>query len=103
MTMRNETSPTEVPDALSVVLSSNSTSEQASGTFSGLREVGFSMGQVSPLNEIRVENASEAQDGAPVAGGFNWFHVAGLAAVAEGHISEEGLERVMHALYGGAK
>jgi hypothetical protein len=99
--MRNKKSPARVPDALSVVLSSNSTSEQAAGTFIGLREVGCmttSEGFSRISKSSSIPNGAEAEDGSPVATGSDWFHVAGLAAVVQGHISEEGLHHILTAL-----
>lgn len=49
-------------------------------------------------NSSNPTPAAEAKDGAPVASGTDWLHIAGLAGVVEGHISEEGLQLVMAAL-----
>lgn len=57
-------------------------------------------GEASSSRQANLDypvNVAEAKDGFPVAN-VDWFQVAGLAAITQGHISEEGFQSVLAAL-----
>lgn len=103
MDTKMKKSPPRAADSVSVFMGDTlDTSNAGSVVRDGLREVGSmtSEGFSRISKSSSIPSCAEAKDGAPVATDSDWFHIAGLAAVAEGHISEEGLSHIMAALYG---
>lgn len=95
-----KTNATEANDARPVGFSKQLHALSAALAFTAF-EKGSPFMSAGSIDKSYCLNAAEpVKDSAPAASvGDNWFHVAGLIAVSEGHISEEGLERVMAALY----
>lgn len=101
MDTKMKKSPPRAADSVSVFMGDTlDTSNAGSVVRDGLREVGSmtSEGFSRISKSSSIPAASEAEDGTPVAGSLDWLHVAGLAAVVEGHMSEEGLHHVLTAL-----
>lgn len=96
MNTTNETSATRAADPASVFIGSTLDTSTGSVAF-GVLEKGegrmhlLSFGgslTANPNYPVNAEPAAEAEETAPVASGPDWFEIAGLALVAEGHISE---------------
>ncbi len=99
MTTTNETSKPRAADPINVVIGSTLVTP-GSSAFSVLegKENIFMEGyrQTNP-NLSAQDPAAEAKTVPPVAGGCDWFEIAGLTLVAEGHISETRFRRAMEA------
>lgn len=101
--MMNETNAPETPDARHVMVPKQDHVLSAAGAFGALEKESGNLAQEGQINYVAFMGqpaAADTQDGvAPVAsGGMDFFELAGLALVAEGHISETRFRRAVEAV-----
>ena len=102
MNAMNEKSLTRAADPASVFIGSTLDTSTGSVARIGLRNGGAMVEDLSrqakSVFSVQIQPTAEATDGSPVASGPDWFEIAGLTLVAEGHISETRFRRAMDAV-----
>lgn len=101
MNTQEETSLTKAADSRSVFIASTMLTPMGSVAFNGL-ENGAAMASSNP-DYLPLSPAAEAQTVPGRQWGEEAFRFMAEAALDQGYISREGLERVCDALYGGPK